>query len=123
MYARGASVYRQVDLTTATQGQIVARLFARFLADVAAARVAIETRSIHEKAAKLEHARQIVVELRAALDHDKAPELCGRLDALYGFVIEQLFQANVRLTVAPLDTVTKVMEPIGDAFTQIASTP
>lgn len=116
MLARAANAYRRVDLESAPKTQILERLFDRFLIDVAAARAAIESRDIPKKAAALDHALQIVVELKASLDVNAAPELCANLAALYDFVTDQLVSASLTLTAPPLDRVTRVMTEIGDAF-------
>jgi flagellar protein FliS len=116
MLARAANAYRRVDLESAPKTQILERLFDRFLIDVANARAAIESKDIAQKAAALDHALQIVVELRASLDANAAPELCANLAALYDFVTDQLVAASVNLSVKPLDPVTRIMTEIGEAF-------
>jgi flagellar protein FliS len=116
MLARAANAYRRVDLESAPKTQIVERLFDRFLADLATARAAIETSDIHRKAAALDHAMQIVVELKASLDAAAAPELCANLAALYDFVTDQLIEANSKLAVRSLDQATRIMSELGEAF-------
>jgi flagellar protein FliS len=116
MHARAANAYRRVDLESAPKTQIVERLFDRCVRDVADARAAIERRDIQAKAKALDHALQIVVELKASLDVPAAPELCANLAALYDFVAERLIQANTHLALAPLDQATRVMTELGEAF-------
>ena len=116
MNARAANIYRRIDLESAPKEQVLERLFDRFARDAADARVAITKRDIHAKAAALGHASQIVVQLRAALDHAVAPELCARLHALYGFVLDQLSAANAQLKTAPIDHAERIMSTLGDAF-------
>lgn len=116
MNARAANAYRRVDLESAPKTQIVERLFDRCVADIAAAREAIEVRDIARKAAALGHAMQIVVELKASLDVAAAPELCANLAALYDFVTERLCEANAQLAAAPLDQATRIMTELGAAF-------
>ncbi len=123
MYARAAHAYRDVDLESAPKPDLVARLFVRFLADLDRARVAINARDIAAKATALDHGVRIVVELRAALDHHAAPELCANLDALYQFVLDQIFAASSSLTVAPLDHAGNVMTQLRDAFLEVKHTP
>src|SRR5579859_8168606 len=101
MLARAANVYRRVDLESAPKTQIVERLFDRCVRDIADARAAIEVRDIHKKAAAIDHALQIVVELKASLDVTAAPELCVNLAALYDFVSARLTEANVHLALPP----------------------
>jgi flagellar protein FliS len=116
MNARAANAYRRVDLESAPKTQIVERLFDRCVNDIAAARAAIEARDIQKKASALDHAIQIVVELKASLDTAAAPELCVNLAALYDFVTERLTEANVSLAMPPLDQATRIMTELGDAF-------
>jgi flagellar protein FliS len=116
MNARAANAYRRVDLESAPKTQIVERLFDRCVLDIAAARAAIEARDIPKKAAALDHALQIVVELKASLDAPAAPELCANLAALYDFVAERLIDANASLALPPLDQATRIMTELGAAF-------
>ena len=46
MYARAASSYRRVDLDSASRPDILMRLFARCLDDIAVARTAIGARDV-----------------------------------------------------------------------------
>jgi flagellar protein FliS len=123
MYARAASAYREVDLTSAPKAEILVRLFARCLDDIAKAKVAIAAKDIPAKAAAIDHASRIVCELRAALDHAAAPELAANLDALYRFVHDQLSTANLKLAPGPLDAATRVMSEIADAFSTARHRP
>ena len=116
MLARAANAYRRVDLESAPKTQIVERLFARFLIDLIDAKAAIVAKDIKAKAAAIDHALRIVIELKASLDPSVAPELCANLAALYDFVITKLGEANATLAVPPLDQATRVMTELGDAF-------
>jgi flagellar protein FliS len=123
MYARAAVAYRQVDLESASKPEILTRLFNRCLDDIAKGRAAIARKDIGAKAAALDHAARIVIELRAALDHGQSPELCANLDALYQFVGEQLTAANCQLVTPPLDAAVQVMTDLRDAFAAARSQP
>ena len=119
MYARAAHAYRDVDLESAAKPDLVTRLFARFLVDLDRARTAIQARDIKGKATALDHGVRIVVELRAALDHSAAPELCANLDALYQFVLDQIVLASAKLSLEPLDHASNDMTQLRDAFAQV----
>ncbi|HEY0482216.1 MAG TPA: flagellar export chaperone FliS [Kofleriaceae bacterium] len=116
MNARAANAYRRVDLESAPKTQIVERLFERCVLDIASARDAIEARDIARKAAAIDHAVQIVVELKASLDAAAAPELCANLAALYDFVIQRLSDANATLALPPLAQATRIMTELAEAF-------
>jgi len=121
MNARAANVYRRVDLESAPKTQIVDRLFDRFAQDVAAAKAALVAKDIHTKAKTIDHATCIVVELKAALDHSKAPEMCANLEALYDFVLARLAASNLSLAPGPLDQAAKVMAELASAFREASS--
>lgn len=116
MYARVAKAYADVDLGSMPKTQVVERLFDRFERDIETARAAIAARDIPAKAAAIDHATQITSQLRLALDPTAAPELCANLSALYQFVIDKLFEANLKLTTAPLDVAVRIMRDLGVAF-------
>jgi flagellar protein FliS len=116
MHARAANAYRRVDLESAPKTQILERLFDRCVKDIADAREAIAAKDIHKKAAALDHALRIVVELKASLDVASAPELCANLAALYDFVAERLSQANASLEASPLDQATRIITELAAAF-------
>ena len=116
MHARAANAYRRVDLESAPKPMIVERLFARFANDIAQARASLANRDIAGKAAAIDHAIRIVVELAASLDHAAAPELCANLAALYRYVTDRLTEANLPLTVPPLDEAGSLMASLADAF-------
>ena len=120
MSQRAAKVYRNVDLESAPKSQILERLLDRLHTDLGTARQAITDRRIEAKAAALGHAQAIVVELRAALDHAQAPELCGNLARLYDFVNERgsrhLLQALPALK-------PSVLRCLGVSFSDASSIP
>jgi flagellar protein FliS len=116
MSYRAANAYRRADLESAPKTVIVERLFERFATDVAAAKTAIAAKDIHGKAAAIDHALRIVVELKGSLDHAAAPEMCANLEALYNFVSARLSEANAKLVTGPLDQAARVMADLGQAF-------
>jgi flagellar secretion chaperone FliS len=119
MHSRSAaSAYRRVDLESAPNYQIVDRLYERFARDLERARAAILAKDIHTKAKELDHALCIVVQLKVALDHSAAPEMCANLEALYDFVMARISEANMTLQVKPLDQAAKIMAELASAFLQ-----
>jgi flagellar protein FliS len=122
MSSRAASLYKRVDLESAPKTVVLARLFERFDRDTREARRAIVARDIHAKAAAIDHAVAIVIELRAGLDHAAAPELCANLDALYDFVIRLVSEASSSLATAPLDHAARIMAELAAAFQQAHAT-
>ena len=113
---RADSAYRRDDLESALRTHLIERLFDRCVRDIASAREAIEARDIARKAAAIDRAMQIVLELKVSLDVEAAPELRANLAALYNFVIHRLSDANATQELPPLAQATRIMTELGDAF-------
>lgn len=60
----------------------------------------------------ISRAMAILNALRAALDHTVGSALSGRLDALYAYMGERLFEANARNAPALLDEVVDLMRTL-----------
>lgn len=113
---RGAKVYRNVSLETASPVRILDELFAELLRDIDSAENFIRQRDFAKKGDAIVHALAIVNELTVALDHAAAPDLCSRLAGLYQFVYTSLMQANVKANADSLPAVRKVVNILRDAF-------
>ncbi len=121
MYARAARAYKQVDLESAPKPQILDRLYTRLLRDLDEGSAAIAARDVKARAAAFDHALRIVTELKAALDHDIAPELCGNLSALYSYVEDQVGAAAVQMSQEPVELAVAVIVNLQSAFREAAS--
>ncbi len=73
------------------------------------AKIAIGQKKFDQSFESLNRAQQIILELQCTLKHDLAPELCGKLAALYNFVYRNLVEANLHHTLEPLDTALNIM--------------
>jgi len=113
---RAAAAYKRVDLETAPKDSILDRLFARLLSDAATARAAIVAKDIQTKGNAINHAQQIIIELKAALDATTAPELVANLHQLYDFANARLTRANLALAVSDIDDAVRVLSTISSAF-------
>ncbi len=84
------------------------------------ARRAIAARDVPGAHEALITAQQVVALLRASLEPAAYPELAERLEALYGFILDQLREANLTKTVGPLDAVTPVVLTLRQAWERAA---
>jgi flagellin-specific chaperone FliS len=71
----------------------------------------------------LHHVRAIFVELRGALDHESAPEYCGRLDPLYGWCITELVVASRERDAARVVPVREITETLLTGWTAMMQQP
>ena len=123
-YAGQASRYRDNDLSSASPGRLVVMLFDQIVLSVRRARMAMEAGQIELRATQIVRASDMIGELRVSLDHEQGGAIAANLDALYGYMLGELLEANRRQDAAPLDRVLVMVTELRDAFAQVvASTP
>lgn len=54
-------------------------------------------------------AQNIVLELSSGLDHEIAPDLCGKLSSLYNFIYRRLIEANLKHDPAATDDALRIL--------------
>ena len=54
-----------------------------------------------------------------ALDLKKGGEVAQRLESLYQFMLNQLTRANIKADRKALETVIKILSPLGEAWEQL----
>ena len=120
-YASQASRYRDNDLASASPGRLVVMLFDQIVISIRRARIALDTKQIELRAEQIVRASDMITELRLSLDHEQGGVIATNLDALYGYMLSELFDANRRQDPAPLDRVLVMVTEIRDAFAQVVS--
>lgn len=120
-YASQAARYRDAELLAATPGQLVVMLYDKMLLTLRRARVACEAGRIDERCDALLKVSDMVTELRISLDHDAGGAISAQLDALYGFMLSELLQANRQQSVAKIDVVLRIAGELRDAFAQVVA--
>lgn len=110
--ARYAAAARQ----TASPERLMVLLFQAALRHLRAGVAALEAGRGAEGATALTKASEIVVELHAALDTSKAPQLCADLGEIYRFVSLRLNAAALSRDPRPALEAEKAFLPIAEAF-------
>ena len=118
-YASQAARYRDAELASATPGQLIVMLFDKMLLTLRRAKIACEAKRIEERCEAILLATDMVTELRVSLDHEQGGAISAQLDALYGYMLRELFEANRLQDAAKLDVVTRMATELRDAFAQI----
>jgi flagellar protein FliS len=72
------------------------------------------------RGASFSRAHAVITELRATLDHERAPELSAQLDGLYGFVLDCIGEATRSGDVERVEPAIAVLETVSDAWRQLA---
>lgn len=115
--------YQQDATRTASPGKLIVMLYDGCLKFMNQAREAIEAGDINTAGNRITRAQDIVRELRVSLDMERGGEIAANLAALYLYVLEQQTMARVSQTVEGLDSATRTMTELRDAWAQIQNTP
>jgi len=120
-----SGLYRQVGVETSISGasphQLVKLLLDGFFDALAEGRGGMRNKDLGAKAQALSRAVRIVDEgLKASLDLTAGGEIAQNLHSLYSYVSLRLTQANLRNDEAILDECQQLMEPIREAWINIA---
>lgn len=112
--------YMGDTVATASPQQLLVMLYDRLALDLERAETALASGDRDEARAQLQHAQEIVFELRSSLKVD-VWEGGPRLDALYGWLITELVQANIKGDRNRVSSCRKVVEPLRDAWRAAAA--
>ena len=115
------SRYLGDSVATASPQRILVMLYDRLVLDLERAEIALDTGDRTEAAAQIQHAQDIVFELRESLRVD-AWEGGPRLAALYSWMITELVQAGVKRDRNRVSACRQIAEPLRDAWRQAAAT-
>jgi flagellar protein FliS len=107
-------------VTTASPQRLLVMLYDRLALDLERAQAALAEGDRQEASGQLQHAQDIVLELRSSLQVD-AWEGGPRLAALYTWLISELVQANVKADRNRVASCLQVVEPLRDAWRQAAA--
>jgi flagellar protein FliS len=112
--------YLADSIDTASPGQLLIMLYDRLVVDLLQGEEALRANDRDQAAERITHAQEIILELRTTLDIDAwsgAPGLAG----LYGFLLTELIQANIRRDVDKVASCRGIIEPLRDAWREAAA--
>lgn len=121
---RSANAYRNVGVETAVAGadshQLVGMLYDALLQSLGAAKLSLQAGDIAGKGKAIVRAVRLIEEgLKAGLNVEKGGELATNLRGLYDYCVVVLTEANLRNDVAKIDEVTRLIQPIAQAWGEI----
>src|SRR5205085_6396103 len=109
MNPQAAQNYLRTKVLTATPEQLQMMHYDGAIRFAEQARAALGKKDYETNYHMVARVQKIVAELISALKRDVAPELCGRLAALYNFVYRRLTDASVRRDAAALAEALNVL--------------
>ncbi len=123
---KAISQYAQVGLETgvasASTGKLVVMLYDGAITACHAAAAAIQQNDYEKKSAMISKAIMIVESgLRSSLDKKHGGQIAMSLDALYSYISDRLYFANIKHQVEPVNEVIVLLADLRQAWEEIAS--
>ena len=116
---RSAAIHSGVNLSAERK---VALLLAGVVERIRLAETQIANGELGPKLATISNVLEIIEALRASLNFDGGGEIAENLSSIYTTAEARLVEANAQNDVAKLATVVRLLEPIRDAFAEVAQT-
>ena len=113
------SVGVQTSIMDADPHRLIQLLFQGAATNMSAAKGFVERGDIEQRNRSLNKAIQIVGGLRSFLDHEKGGELTARLEPLYEYLENRLFQANIKNDAAIVDECMALLRQVSSAWDEI----
>ena len=104
-----AQNYLRTKVFTATPEQLQLMLYDGAIRFAEQAKVALQKNDFEASYMGISRAQKIIAELSGSLKHALAPDLCGKLSALYNFVYRKLIDANIEHKVESLDDALSIL--------------
>src|SRR3954469_17392290 len=109
MSNQAAANYLRTKVLTATPEQLQLMLYDGAIRFAEQAKLALEKKDFEGSYTGISRSQKILAELASSLKHDLAPELCGKLAALYNFAYRKLLEANIEHTVGPINDALDIL--------------
>ncbi len=112
---RSIKQYQNTSLAHVEQADphtLISLVMQHILGNLAAAKGAIERKEIENKNKMLSKVIGLIGELQNSLDMEQGGEISTNLYALYGYMISQVTQANIKNNVEPLTEVAALIAEI-----------
>ncbi len=120
-YTSQAAAYREMEVLSATPGQLAVIVYDHLLVSLRRARIALDGGSFELRSATLEKCRAIITELLVTLDHERGGTLAQELSSLYTFFLSELVDVGMNPDAGRLDRITGMVSELRDAFVQAAA--
>lgn len=106
----------QTSITDADPHKLIQLLYDGALERINMAKARMQAKDYDGKGKLIIKTIDIVAGLRSFLDREKGGDLAERLDALYGYMEQALWEANARNDVERLDEVAHLLRQVKDGW-------
>ena len=113
--------YQENRVTTQTPGRVVVMLYEGAVKFLKQAIREMEAGKYIEKGKSINRAVDIIQELNVTLNMEAGGEIAKNLRQLYAFMLDRLFQANIRKDAGMIRETIKVLEGLNESWKAVAS--
>ncbi|UTV29313.1 flagellar export chaperone FliS [Photobacterium atrarenae] len=107
------------QLTSASPHRVISMLMSGAIERLIQGKAAMVQGNVATKGERLGKALDIVISLRSCLSMEDGAEIAVNLDALYDYMIQQIYKANQENLGEPIDEVIEMLREIKSAWDQI----
>ena len=118
-YGRFVQEYRKGSVNGASPVQLIIMLYDGALKYMEAGKHAVLAGDLQNQNNYLQRAQRIIMELMSCLDMKEGGDIAKNLLALYTYVLNELVQANVNDTAAPIDRSMKILSELRESWVGI----
>jgi flagellar secretion chaperone FliS len=119
-YGTSSSRYLEAEIMSRPKEWLVPLMYEHLLSNLRRADIQIESGDIEGKAASLEKAQSIVMELIGCLDFARGGEIASRLSALYSYFATEIMTVGRSLDREQLGRLIEMIVGLHEAWTQAA---
>ena len=123
MNMRASQAYMQTNISTTDQGHLLLMLYDGALKFLQQAREKMLEKDYAAKGILISKVIDIVNELSSSLNMERGGELAVNLSNLYFLCTARLLEANLKMSVERLDSVTQILSGLRSAYAQIIDKP
>jgi flagellar protein FliS len=109
---RQLEAYKEAQITTTDSGSVLLILYQAAIDALNRAAAYMATGNMAEKGKQILKANDIINQFVASLDFQAGGELAQNLEALYGFMLQQILIANVNNDTKALSTVISLLSTL-----------
>lgn len=124
--SQSVQIYKEASVNTASPGLLVLMLYDGVLQALSRAEYGFSLENIVRRNEEIHNglmrAHEILRELQQSLDLEVETEFGDRMYALYGFMLDQIFEANVKKSQEGLGPVKEMLQDIRDAWEEMLRT-
>ena len=118
-YGSVSSAYRDIEVLSAPPGRLVVIVYDFLIVHLRRTAIAIDMNNVELRSESLGKCQDALAELMGNLDMARGGAIAGQLSGLYAFFIKSLIDVAQTNDRRLLDTISKQVTELRDAFAQI----